>query len=480
MPPAFPTHNGGDSVSGTRLGFVQGSVAMHDGSGAFTVGWFDPHQTTRFVFAPPPWTNTPAQLVPLLPQNVGDGTPGSDLGIKPPILPLHGVDAWGKYRTSVIEVTDADLPAAPSAPARLASASIVVTNTSKVIYTGEIAHLTQAGPTLAAPVLFGTAPTVTVSSQGPLPSSTLFGQRMLVAGAGAVFPAADSDFDLRAAYSCYSVSGAFAPTGSCTSGTYLYGKVHHGFTAFDLSLELFHVDPQYSPAYLPYGTPQNTWNIAYAPRTWFDNAYQFFDNTRFGSNREGIRLSSNFLVAGVEVRLAGGLYEQIQPGTAANSFNVGFVEPYFPPQLTAAGGTRGYERHLDAAFIWHPKFADVRLDLSDTAMARGPSPGNPNELVLMDYPGGILALSRPITSRIYGSAGVGRFAVHGAYDNGGGVNADLAQNVVFVGGEYHSSPTSVYHLQYRLYSVNGLPTTAGGPSPAFHGPQIIFEQLFKT
>lgn len=480
VPPAFPTHNGGDSVSGTRLSILDGTLAMHDGSGALTGGWFDPHQTTRFVFVSPAWTNTPAQLVPLLPQNIGDGTPGSDLGVKPQILPLHGVDVWGKYQDAVIELLDADLPALPSSPARVTSASVIVTNPAHIVYTAEIANLVQSGPTINAPVLFGTAPALTPSQQGLLPTSNLFGQRMTTFGGGATFALGDNDYDLRAAYSCYSVNGALAATSACTGGTYLYGKIHHGFTLFDLGVELFKVDPQYSPAYLPYGTPQNVWSIAYAPRTWFDNAYQLYDNSRFGSNRQGIRISSNFLVHGVEVRLAGGLYEEVQLGNAANSAGVGFVEPYFTPQITAAGATRGYEKHLDASFAWHPKFADVRLDLTDTTMTRGPSPGNPNELVLMDYPGAVFAISRPISQRIFGAAGIGRFAANGAYDAGGPKNADLSQNVLFIGGEYHSTPTSAYHLQYRLYSVNGIPTAPGGPPPAYHGPQIIFEQLFKT
>jgi len=479
VPPAFPTHNGGDGIQGSRVSILSGSVLMHDGSGGLNVGWFDPHQTVSFVFAPPPWTNTPARLVPTLPENIGEKSPGADIGFSPQILPLQGIDAWAKVHNAIVEVADGELPSAYTSPARVASASLVVTNGSQITYSGEIANLTQAGPTFA-PVLYGTGAIPVPSAQGLLPTSTLFGQRMTVAGIGAVFPALDSDFDVRAGFSCYAAAGAAVASSSCTTGTYLYGKVHHGFSAFDLGLEIFRFGAQYAPAILPYGMIENVWDVAYAPRTWFNNAYQFVDNSRFGSNRQGVRLSSNFLVGPVEVRLSGGIYGQIQPYNAANAAQVGFVEPYFTPQLTAAGGTLGTERHLDASFAWHPKFADVRVDFRDMTMFRAATIGNPGEAISMDYPGVIVALSRPINQRLFGAVGGGRFALAGSYDNIGAPNADLVENMVFVGAEFRSNATSEYHLQYRIYDVYGSPTTFGGPSPNFHGPQIIFEQIFKT
>ncbi len=480
IPPAFPTHNGGDAVQGSRMSILNGSFSMHDGSGAFNVGWFDPHQTVPFVFAIPPWTNSPAQLMPTLREQLGEASPGADIGIKPQILPLLGYDAWAKVtKNATLELMSASLPASPAAPARTNSASLIVTNGNQIAYTGEIASLTQAGP-IAAPVLFGTAATPFASAQGTYWTSTLFGQRMVVAGVGATFPAFDSDLELRGGLSCYAANGAAVGSSNCTTGTYWYGRIHHGFRDFDLGLELFRFSAQYAPAILPYGQLENVWSIAYAPRSWFDNMYQFVDNSRFGSNRQGIRATSNFLVGKVEVRLAGGIYGQIQPYDAAHATIAGFVEPYFTPQLTAAGGTLGTERHFDASLAWHPKFGDIRFDFTNMTMFRAATPGNPSESISMNYPAYVLGVSRQLSSRILGAAGVGRFAVDGSYDNIGPKNADLVENMIFVGAEYRSNATSEYHLQYRMYNVYGSPTTFAGPSPNFHGPQIIFEQIFKT
>ena len=59
-------------------------------------------------------------------------------------------------------------------------------------------------------------------------------------------------------------------------------------------------------------------------------------------------------------------------------------------------------------------------------------------------------------------------------------NAQLAEDLVFAGLELRPNGTTGYGLQWRLYSVSGLPTIPGGLSPAFHGPQIQFYQRFKT
>jgi hypothetical protein len=482
VPPAFPTHNGADGIQATRVSILQGSIALHSGDGAFTMGWLTQHQTARFVFNQPAWTNTPAQLVPLLPSNIGEGSPGSDIAAsKAPILDLQGFDAWYRQGLATAELTNAVLPSLPGSPARMMSASLAVAHGQRLVYSGEIVSLTQSGP-ITAPVLFGNLPFTSPSAYGPIAQSTLFGQRMVVAGAGAVFPVGDSDAEARVGYSCYGASGAFAPQSSCVSGTYLYGKFHHGFNAFDAGLELVYFSPRYAPAILPYGTPQNIWQIAWAwPRTWYPGYFQFVDHSIVGANRQGARLTAGTLIAGVEIRLAGSIFQQVSNYDNSTAFQPGFVEPYFTPQLTAAGGTRGWEHHLDAALSWKGgKVGDVRLDLTDTTINRAPSAPNPTETVKMDYPGAILAYTRAINERTTGSVGAGWYGAFGSFNGIGPANANLSENVVFAGFEYKANPTSVYHVQYRLYSMNGSPTIPGGPLPLFHGPQIIFEQLFKT
>ena len=123
----------------------------------------------------------------------------------------------------------------------------------------------------------------------------------------------------------------------------------------------------------------------------------------------------------------------------------------------------------------------MRLDLSDMTMRRAASGAlTPLEAVSMDYPSWVFAVSRPINQKLFGSIGAARMAATGSYNNFGPKNADLTQRVLFLGAQLKSNATSVYQMQYRLYSVNGIPTTPAGPSPAFHGPQFIPEQVFKT
>ena len=59
--PAFPTHNGQDPISATKLGFLSGSITDHNGNGGLTVGWFNLHQSVPWAFSQPPWVNPPFQ-----------------------------------------------------------------------------------------------------------------------------------------------------------------------------------------------------------------------------------------------------------------------------------------------------------------------------------------------------------------------------------------------------------------------------------
>jgi hypothetical protein len=167
------------------------------------------------------------------------------------------------------------------------------------------------------------------------------------------------------------------------------------------------------------------------------------------------------------------------PYDTANAYEPGFVEGYYLPQLTAAGGTLGKEQHAAATFTAHPRFADVELDLTDVTMSRPGSPGHPGEAVAMNYPAGTLTLSRAFGPVLRGTLGAGRYAAYGAWVTAGPPNADLAESVLFAGLAFQESPASALAFQYRLYAVNGLPTVPQGTSPAYHGPQFLIEQRFR-
>jgi hypothetical protein len=477
LAPAFTTHNGQDPISATKLGVLSGSVMDHNGNGGITLGWFDLHQNVGFAMSPAPWVSTPYQVVPQLPDNIGDGNPSIDV-LKPnaPYFPLSGVDAW--YKTNPLttfEVASALLPAPTDSPARVTTVSGIVDHGGGLRYSAQLSMLKQDGPeTIAA--LYGAGGTLT----NGVPQSTIAGQHQFVGGIGATFPIDTVDAEARYGYSCYNAIGTAASTSDCTSGSYLYGKLHHGFRAFDMSLEGVRNDASYAPAVLDYGTIQNTWSYPAAwPGSFLRGEYQLVDNSMVGPNRQGFRLGATTIIAGVEIRLSFAHYTQIQALDGTTSFSAGFIEPYFLPQL--GGGSLGVEQRAEGFFSYHAKWADIALDLAQINMWRsGTAAVQGNDAVRMSYPMGTLALTRPFGPKVTGTAGVGRFALNGQFNTAGANNADLAQDVFFAGAQYRTNSTSGYGIEYRLYSVDGTPTIPGAASPAYHGPQIQFYQRFKT
>jgi hypothetical protein len=477
--PAFPTHNGQDSVNASRFSVLSVSLSLHDGHGQLTGGWFNLKQTVPFVFAQAPWTNTPTQLAPQLPQSIGDGTPSVDVFKgQAAVLPLQGYDMWGKTNSFTFELSNAALPSPAGNVARETSISGIY-QAGVVKFSAEAAHLMEAGP-VNARVLFGGSPTITLDGSMAVPYSTVLGQQMAIEGFGAALPVATGDVDVRYGHSCYAANNVAVATSSCTAGNYYYAKLHQGFSKFDLALEFVRFEPTYAPALLSYGTIENVWTAPFAfPGTWLNGDYSFIDTSQFGANRQGFRASTTFLIAGVETRVAFGRYTQVSPYDLATGTQVGFVEPYFSPQLTSTQGIRGSETHGDVWFSVHPKFADVMLELSDVATFRNAPAGLPTDGISIDYPSAVLSLSRQF-GRILGGVGAGRFGVEGSYDAVGVRNASLSQNVIFAGVQYRQNANSAYGLEYQLFSVNGTPVIPNGLSPAYHGPQIQFYQRLKT
>jgi len=476
LSPAFPTHNGQNSVNGTKLGFLSGSISEHNGNGALTVGWFSLHQNVPWALSQAPWTNVPFQLAPQLPQSIGDGPPTDDvLKEGPTQLPLSGADFWVKDDITTLEVASADLPAPSTSPARILTASLLQDHGGGLRYSLQVTGLNTSGPDTGT-MLFGGGATLVNN----VPLSTVQAQHMFVVGLGAAVPLGTSDGELRLGYSCYNAVGAAISTTGCTGGNYYYGKLHHGFSKFDLTLEGVRFEPTYAPAVLDYGTLENVWSYPAAwPGTFLRGDYQLVDNSEVGANRQGGRISGTTIVAGVEVRLAFAQYSQVQSLDASTAFTPGFLEPYFLPQVTAPG-TIGTEQHFEGWFNYRASWANVTLDLGQVNAWRPAPAGQPQDNVSMQYPSGVLTLSRDFGPKIFGAAGVGRFGLNGQFDTSGPNNASLAENLVFAGLELRSNGTTGYGVQWRLYSVNGSPTIPGGLSPAFHGPQILFYQRFKT
>ena len=477
LAPAFPTHNGQDPVSATRLGFLNATVSEHSGLGGLSFGWFNLHQNVPFAFAQAPGTNTPYQAAPQLLGSIGDGPPAVDvLKEGPQVLPLQGIDLWAKDGIATLEFASGDLPAPIASTARVQTLSALFANGGGISYSGAFSALNTYGPETAR-VLFGSNATLV----NGVPQSTVYGQHMFVAGFDTTQPLGTSDGEFRYGYSCYAASaGAAVTTSSCASGNYYYGKIHHGFAHFDLALEGERYEPTYAPALLDYGTIENVWQYPAAlPSTWLLGNYSFVGGAIGGANRAGARLSTTFIIAGVEVRFAFADFRQITSLDQSSAASIGFVEPYFLPQ-NVLHGTIGSEQRYEGWFNYHAKFGDLTLDMSQVNTSRSAPAASPGDNVSMTYPSAVFSFSRPFGPKLTGTAGVGRFALNGQFDTSGTDNASLAQDLVFAGLQLRTNATSGYGFQYRLYSTEGNPTNPGGPSPAYHGPQFQFYQRFKT
>jgi len=458
LPVGFDTHNAQNTTQASRISVLEGTLLTHDGNSGLRAGYFDLHQTNKFVFQSAPQTNSPASLAPILPESLGDGAPLMDaMAPFSSTLPLHGINGFTKIKDATLEFSDAELPALPGTHARVHTGSIFIDRGPGTKFSLQYAHVNEGGATIGTTTLFGGNPTVVGSFQGLLPFSTLGAQRQTIIGGSAQFPLPNS-FDALVEYSTstYSADGVATPAISNVRGSYAHGQLRRGFGPFELALDGYRFDPRYATTILPYGTLENVWSSAYSwPGPWLKGNYQLVDNTAVGVNRQGFRVKGISAFGKSELRLSYAQFDQISPINAANGLSTGFVEGYYLPQLTPAGTTLGHQKQYVAFLALHPAWGEVTLDFTDDTQHRNASPGNPQEAVSIDYPAYVFTVSRQLNPRLLGALGYARYATNGSKD---GKNA--------------------YHLQYRYYANNGLPNIPGADGPQFHGGQFILEQRF--
>ena len=483
---SFPGQNGSDRIAATASGVTSLWLGRRDGGLTLRSGYFDLSQGESFVFNQPLQTNTAILYTENLPEGISDGPQMlSSLQAGNGRLPLRGLDLTAKLRGNIaLDFFDAALPSPAGTRARLHSASINVTHEGGISFGVHLAHLDTGGMPVGTTVLFGANPAVMPSDQGPLPTSNLSSQRMTIGGVRAEIPLG-SRVIARLLYgaSCYSALGVAKPQDGCVIGRYTGARVQRSTDSFLISLEALQMDATYAPAILPYGTLENVWSAAYSwPGTWLKGNYQLVDDSSMGPNRTGVRMNSRLTGRGGEVRLAYGMYSQIRRYDTGTAYQTGFVEGYYLPQLNSVG-TLGAERHFAGSAIAHTRFADVQLDVTDVALQRAASAGNPDERVAVEQLATTLTLSRRMGSRSIASIGTGRNAMFGAFDSASKPNVDIAQRVIFGSVQYEQNKHWSYGFQYRLYSVDGMPTRLGTGvpvAPAYHGPQFIFEQRFRN
>jgi len=500
---AFPTHNGSDPETGALVSILSGSLHSADGSTNLRGGWFDLNQTEKYVFNPAPEPNSPPSTGVINPESLGDGPVASDYYQAPSAtLPLHGGDFTYKHDTQTYELTVADLPTVPQTPVHLTLFSVDLDEGAGTRYGFAIAHAQSGGAPIQTSTLYGGIVEpgcitlgIVPSYLGGLASSCLGGQIQTSFGASGAFPVGSSaDAAVQIAHSSYAATGTIFG-GDDAGGGYYYAKLHQGFASFDLTGELVRFEPNYSPLQVPYGiAPENLFSLPSRwPSPFLKSTYQLSDTSVTVPNRQGFRIAgSTQAVKKLDIRVQYGYFEQVD-AYDKNAYQPGCIDTYFTPQYLGAGSI-GKEAHYAAYLAWHPKYADVSLDLGDVVIRRPPS-ALITDAVAMEYPSQVLTISRQLNRRLFAAIGAGRTAEFGAYNTIVAPNVDLTENVFFAGLDYGKDDKQIYHLGYRLYSANGIPSSCvptpldptgacinGSPignSPAFHGPQITFSETFK-
>ncbi len=464
-----------------RLSILSGSIASHDGRTVVRAGWFDPQQVDRFVFAQPAVVSSLPSLVPPIGESIGDGPP--QLAAFPSTggaLPLHGIDLMLGRGDATYEALDAALPSLPGTSARMTMATFGLDHHNGTRLSAQVLRASTGGAAVTSTTFFGTPPTIVASAQGPLPYTTLEGQQQTIAGVRGAFSLdSRSDAALEIGRAFYHT----APTASgITSGNggFYHAGYHRRFGAIDANIDGYRFEPRYGTLFLPYGTPENIWSVAYSwPASWLKGAYQLADNATIGVNRQGARVRVAARTGAVTARVSYAAYNQIEPLDVAHGTQGGFVEGYYLPQISPLGGTLGYQKQYALWIDYKTKVAELIGDLVDDTQHRDATPAHPLEAVSIEYPQYTFGIAKNVGERLLITGGIGRYALYGSYSNSGAPNANLAQRVTFAGFEYRFSPGNVVHVQYRAYATGGIPTVPNGPSPAYTGGQLLIEQRVR-
>lgn len=477
----FPTHAGQDTAQVAAASVDQLAIGSANGTWNLRAGYFDLEQTDKFVFTQAPLTNQDPEIGLAAPETLGDGPPVLDAWPSPPPgLPLDGVDLTLHQGQLRAEISDATLPSLPGTPARVTSASIFWDHGNLVHVSGQVVHLTTGGDPIATTTLFGSGASLDFGPQGPLPTSTLGGQRSTIAGLHASFPVVrtlSASFDLGRAW--YDASDVLQP-GTSKPGNFLRAGLVQPLGTASAQLDLYRFEPRYASAILPYGIPENIWSVAWSwPGVWLKSTYQIADNTSVGANRQGYRLRFTQDGGKVDVHASYAEFQQIDPSSTILSNQVGFVEGFFLPQ-DPAFTTFGREKQAAAWVAWHPNALAVTLDFVDDMMHRDADASQPQDAVSYEAPQTVLTLSKPLNKRLLAALGFGRFAMVGSWAQGASTNVDFQQDVVFAGGQFAESSHAIVLLQLRQAAFSGLPSIPNGPSPDFHGMLIILEQRFHS
>ena len=483
LPIAFPTHAGQDDVAAFRGSITQGWVATPDGNDQLRVGVFNDVAADRFVYAPPPVPGAVPAVAPVLPQTLGDGPPGlDDWKQRRDTLPLAGSELTLHRGIDTFDVGQGSLPAMPGTGVLMTVGSFAIDHGGGLRYSADFLHINEFG-SLGIPALYGADAMLTPGAQGISAGSTVSGQRETIGGLRAAVPFGNFSVVGEVGRSWYSFDNAAQGAkyaGSSAAG-YYHAGAQYQFPALSVGIDWFRFEPQYGTIVLPYGTPENTWPVAFAwPAPWLNGYYQIVGNADAAANRQGPRVEAHYVTPAFDVRAQYAAYTTVGGVNISTAANAGFVDAYFPIQLSLSRSTLGLVQHAAAYVAWHPGPVDVSLDLDDDTEHRDPlTSGAFGDYVTLDEPQAILTLSHPFGKRFLVAGGVGRFALRGNYASGPAVNADLAQAVAFAGTQFRASKRLEFLVGWREYRTTGIPVDPGTLGPAYNGSQVIVEQRLR-
>jgi hypothetical protein len=476
---AFPTHAGGDDTTALRLSLLGMSAGTADGSLIVRGGWFDLAQTDRFVFTQPALTSVNPQIAYAPAETLSNGVATAPFWQpNAAALPLRGVDAVLRRADLTLELTNAALPALPGDSARMTMGSLVYDRGEGTRYSAQVVHVTTAGTPFMTTIPSGSDAQFVPTPQGVLPMSLLSGQRQTVAGVRAAFhlvPSQHIDGLVEVGRAWYDASPAFRPGTERPGGFYHVGavKTKGRVTAF---LDLYRMEPRYATIILPYGMPENQWSVAFAwPGQWLKSNYQLIDNGVLGVNRQGYRLRYFVDKGPLEVHLEYTDLHQLEPETTLTSTQSGFVDGYYLPQSPDAA-TFGRQKRYGLWAAWHGKFGDLTLDVVDDTLFRPFAAAHPEDSVSYEVPQAVLTFSRRMSENVTVAAGIGRYAMKGAFAE----PIDFAQRVAFAGAQIRQTPKASMLVTFRRTSFRGLSTFPSNPrSPDFTSSALIVEQRLR-
>lgn len=485
LPIRFPTRSADDPGRGDGVKLLRAAVGANDDRWLVQGGWFSLAHTNSFVLAAPPSPSVIPSLGITTSESLGDGPPQlDDWSAAPATLFFRGFSTLYRSGSVTAEAADAALPAPGGTPARVLTFVYDNTDGKSRDVSIQVAKVFTGGDPINATVLFGANPDVLISPQGALPSSFLFGQRESMVGVhwqGTVSSSLSGSIDV--AHSLYFADGSIR--GQTNAGGYYHVSLLWGSDTGSATIHWYRFEPTYATLVLPYGVPENQWNVAYSwPGPWLKSTYQLVDNSVLGVNREGPVLRLARKTERVDVRASYGSFRQIEPLTIEKGTRTGFVEGFFLPQLDATAATLGRQKRAAAYVQWSPQPGSLSVDFVDDQLHRDGGPGRPLDAVSYDNPQIVLTASKRFGKTALLVAGWARYGMRGTWADGARTNVDYSMRETFFGSQVAQSKRAQAMVHLRNVRFSGLPifNFVGGanlPPPDFHGTLLLLEQRYS-